>query len=249
MLNKYKYKYINLNKNKKVSITLDRYLTVKFRAWKSNYFKGHRVYIYATCLLLLLAAFNLNQIFTNGYVTVVNGTEKVGCYGSSPIDSSWYNTWGKVHTFTYSIVPFVILLVFNILLILEVSTSRVSQSSANSSSSRKKVQMSVTVIVLAVSFIVLTLPGAVISGFFFGTFIVTNEGYFLILLLDSITFSYHAFSFFILYFSNKKFSEVLKSFSSLHIYSKFTTSIIKVSEKNIPTNSNTTNKIIVNRIH
>jgi hypothetical protein len=170
------------------------------------------VYIFGISLLLFMALFNLNQIFTNGYLMVMNETITVGCYGASENDSSWFYTWGRVHLFTYSLVPFSILLIFNILLIFEVRKSRLSISANNNSFAlKRKFQMSLTVIILTFSFIIMTLPGAIVSGFFFAIFTFTDEGYFKLILFDSITFSYHAFNFFILLLSNKKFSEAFKS--------------------------------------
>ena len=62
-------------------------------------------------------------------------------------------------------------------------------------------------------FLAVTLPTAYAS-FFFADMIQTDLGYFLIVLFNCITFSYHGLYFFLLIFSNNKFKrEVLKLFN------------------------------------
>ena len=61
-------------------------------------------------------------------------------------------------------------------------------------------------------FLAVTLPTAYAS-FFFADMIQSDMGYFLIVLFNCITFSYHGLYFFLLMFSNNKFKrEVLKLF-------------------------------------
>ena len=59
-------------------------------------------------------------------------------------------------------------------------------------------------------FIILTFPGAIISGYFFIDLIQTDVGSMLLILFDDITFSYHALNFFMLIYTNRKFYAELK---------------------------------------
>lgn len=73
--------------------------------------------------------------------------------------------------------------------------------------------MNKTIITMTIMFLAVTLPTAYAS-FFFADMIQTDLGYFLIVLFNCITFSYHGLYFFLLIFSNNKFKrEVLKLFN------------------------------------
>lgn len=78
-------------------------------------------------------------------------------------------------------------------------------------SNRKKRQMTISVIILTMLFIIMTLPGAVVSGYFFQVLIKTPMGTIILYLLDNISFSYHGLGFLILYLSNKQISMQVKS--------------------------------------
>jgi hypothetical protein len=79
-----------------VSITVDRYLTVKLRTWKVVYFRGRRVLLYSFVLLLFFALFNSNMLIWNGFILYENGTEQLQCFATGVNDTFWYQTWGKV---------------------------------------------------------------------------------------------------------------------------------------------------------
>lgn len=70
--------------------------------------------------------------------------------------------------------------------------------------------MTVTVLIMAISFILMTLPGAIVSGYFYLDLIVTNIGPLVIALCDNISFSYNGLSFFMLLLSNKQISNEFK---------------------------------------
>ena len=59
-------------------------------------------------------------------------------------------------------------------------------------------------------FILMTLPTAVAS-FFYNRLMSQHYGPFIILLFNSVTFSYHAFNFFLFVYENKIFKRKLKS--------------------------------------
>jgi hypothetical protein len=111
-----------------------------------------------------------------------------------------------VHTFSYSIVPFVLLLIFNGFLIY------VTVKRKRSVEGRKKLALSVTVISMTISFILFTLPTAIVSTYFdtFEFALVSLE-HVKIVTSNAITYSYHAFNFFILYNTNKRFVKEFKA--------------------------------------
>jgi hypothetical protein len=82
-----------------------------------------------------------------------------------------------------------------------------------STKNSKNESMNKTIITMTIMFLAVTLPTAYAS-FFFADMIQTDLGYFLIVLFNCITFSYHGLYFFLLIFSNNKFKrEVLKLFN------------------------------------
>ena len=83
--------------------------------------------------------------------------------------------------------------------------------------SRKNENLSISVLVLTVSllFIVFTVPNTVASSFFVKQLFESRDGITFIFYLDTLLFSFHGFSFFALFFSNKQFSSEAKSFLCL----------------------------------
>lgn len=113
--------------------------------------------------------------------------------------------------YTYSIVPFCLLFIINLLVIYITILSRISKkTTTNSKAKSRKIQMTVTVLIMAISFILMTLPGAIVSGYFYLDLIVTNIGPLVIALCDNISFSYNGLSFFMLLLSNKQISNEFK---------------------------------------
>jgi hypothetical protein len=111
-----------------------------------------------------------------------------------------------VHIFLYSIVPFMLLLIFNILLIYEASRSKIRLNR------HRKLTLSATVIAMTIAFVLFTLPTAIVSAYFnIFEFSFSSFEHIKISICNAITYSYHAFNFFILYNTNKRFSRELKA--------------------------------------
>lgn len=114
-------------------------------------------------------------------------------------------------------VPFVLLAILNFLLVytvLSASKSTVETEHTggvhNSFGMKRKLQMTKTIIILTITFIVLTLPGAIVSAYY-NDIIATEAGDMLINMSDNISFSFHALGFLTLFLSNKQFSAQVKS--------------------------------------
>lgn len=65
------------------------------------------------------------------------------------------------------------------------------------------------ILVMTFLFIIATSPGAIISQFY-SVLVRSETGLVILLAGDDITFSYHAFTFIILYFTNKEFLRRIK---------------------------------------
>ena len=112
----------------------------------------------------------------------------------------------------YSYTPFTILLVINFLLIKLIRQKKLPTSHAESANRQKsrKNATSRTIIIVTFLYIILTGPEAV-GSFFLPQILALPYGQAIMFLFDEICFTYHAFSFFILFFSNSRFSTELKN--------------------------------------
>ena len=129
----------------------------------------------------------------------------------------------------YSIIPFVLLAVNNCMLIYSIKFHKkvaIVPMSIQLRIRKRRLQMTITVFLITVLFILISLPGsflakffgikfifnnslkilgAIVSGFYFLSLSQTEVGSAIIILMDDISFSYHGFSFFTLLLTNKKF--------------------------------------------
>lgn len=119
---------------------------------------------------------------------------------------------------TYSLAPFLVLAIANLLLIRKIMSRKVvkmttmSSTFTNAKSTGKKSKsdrINKTVIILTLIFVMMTLPLASAS-FFFNQLVLTDYGLFIIVLLDCISFSYHGLNFILMAFSNKIFRKQYK---------------------------------------
>lgn len=128
----------------------------------------------------------------------------------------------KVFFYMYAVVPFSLLIIFNCLIIIKatqfararrVHLSQASTSGANpvlNLSRKRKTEMTRTIIIVTFLFVVLSVPSA-FATFYYNQLVVLDIGPMLITLLDDIQFSFPAFNFIILYFTNKLFAQEVKS--------------------------------------
>lgn len=79
-----------------VSISLDRYLSLRLKKWSKQYFRGARPVIYSFVLLLIIIGINFNEILYDGYSYTENGTEIIVCYATAEYDYSWFDIESQV---------------------------------------------------------------------------------------------------------------------------------------------------------
>ena len=80
-----------------VSVSLDRFLSMMVKKWTKHYFAASRPFVYAVLLWICIAAINFNEVFYGGYSIVINGTEIIVCYETSPeIPIHWYYVMSQV---------------------------------------------------------------------------------------------------------------------------------------------------------
>jgi len=134
------------------------------------------------------------------------------------------------------LVPFILLITASALLIYEIQKKSAGRSvSQNRSDSQRALNK--TVVSVTIVYIVITTPVAVVTSFLNSLLQSSGEiGNLIINIADSVSFSFHAFNFFILYLTNKRYSKEVRAFFK-----------IKDSPR-ANTNTNTTSKsAIANR--
>lgn len=123
----------------------------------------------------------------------------------------------KVLVYFGEFLPFTLLIVFNTIIIF--NANRFNREHRNSSSTlsgsrrtgaRRKAQMTRMIVFITFLFIVVTIPSTLLSGYFYPRVIKLPEGQLIVNLFNGIQFSYPAFNFFILCFSNKLFAREVK---------------------------------------
>jgi hypothetical protein len=129
----------------------------------------------------------------------------------------------------YAIVPFGLLLAINLMIIYKATRfSRTQYLSSNNKCpnqegynnnkttiNARKAQMTRTILTITFLYICLTLPPAIITGFFYPNVIALDLiGPMLINLIDNITFSFPAFNFFILLYSNRLFANEFRDMAA-----------------------------------
>jgi hypothetical protein len=118
-----------------------------------------------------------------------------------------------VHSYLYSIIPFLALLTINILLIYhsKASRSRLNVVAVATTVSSQTVQkkneiksMGMTIILLTFVFLLATLPRSILVAFFLDLMAQDRLIFYITRLFDSISTAYHSFSFFVLLVTNKQ---------------------------------------------
>ena len=118
----------------------------------------------------------------------------------------------KVHSCLYSYVPFALLLIMNAMLIF-MFKNRSVHGVANNASRKRQSSMTRTVIFVTLLFILMTGPGAVV-GSMFAEIMSQSYGHLVLVLVDCIAFSYHAYGLILLYKTNIKFANQLRAIAN-----------------------------------
>ena len=194
-------------------------LSIFVKHWKAVYFKPRRAIWASVFLILFFLSINSNILFTFGYEEyAINSTKPLlFCFEVDIYPSTkWMTTYGRIHLMLYSVMPFIILAILDVILIYKLyrRDNSLRQGNDNRFISRNRRNsrleaMSKVVILITVSFIVLTLPIACASSFF-AKLALTDQGLFIIVLLDCLSFSYHAFNIVISYRFNGIFKQEIK---------------------------------------
>ncbi|CAF1512333.1 unnamed protein product [Adineta steineri] len=109
-----------------------------------------------------------------------------------------YPTWNYINLALYNIIPFILMLIFNILIIRHLIL--IKRTSSIQKSRIRHTSISIPILVSAFLFCLMTTPPAIIFAFFHKVIQSSIFQNYLLSLIDSIKYTYHALSFF-LYFA------------------------------------------------
>lgn len=128
------------------------------------------------------------------------------------------SVWDQVNLVFYNIIPFLVMITFNMLLIvnLKKKLSKKNNHGQSVTTSPKRPSLTISLIILSFLFLVMTTPGTILFAYFYNGFL-SNLDESLVFLIDDISFMNHAMLFFISFISNRKFRRTIMSvFFSRH---------------------------------
>ncbi len=146
-----------------VAMSTDRFLVVWFPFKATRYCTGTRARIIVVSLLVVMAIANSHVFWTLGLQSYDNDT--VTICGPAPGDDLMTDLYPYLKLVSYSILPFIIVLILNLCIIWKLWTKHQSIGCENQSGSLNKKQNRVTVMLLTVSclWLVLTAPFTLVS--------------------------------------------------------------------------------------
>lgn len=198
-------------------MSVERLLSIVVKRWRFDFFKPKHAAIVSIICIGLISLMNLNTLFTFGYEFYENKTlVEVACWGVDGIPDTYFmNTWSLLHAIVYSYVPFTCLVITNAsLLFMLKKQSRISIAHGfDELSSRQAIKqrsITITIIIITLSFVLFTGTGAVVN-FFIHDLVKTYTGNVIITLGDTLCFMFHGLNIISLLATNIKFRKEFKT--------------------------------------
>lgn len=136
-----------------------------------------------------------------------NSTFKLNCHAYS--NGLTTSQWDQVNLVFYNVIPFILMMTFNCLLIINI---RRSNSHMNHHSNPKIVakrrNLTISLLFLSFLFLIMTVPGTFLFAYFYDS-VLSTLGIQCIYLIDDISFFNNSILFFICFISNKKFRSTI----------------------------------------
>lgn len=128
----------------------------------------------------------------------------LNCYKfSSGVDVA---LWDQVNLVFYNIIPFMVMITFNSLLIINLKNK--FRKSKDNNSSHIRPSLTLSLIILSFIFVIMTTPGTIMFAYFYNA-IFADLDQSLVFLVDDISFMNHAILFFISFISIRKFRKTI----------------------------------------
>jgi hypothetical protein len=202
-------------------------------------FGTHRsALMWCLSITLVLAVINCHMLFMHGFIktTYVNATqpatdqifnqtsnytyrkdkvETLVCFVSEDGSYQINPMWDYANLVLYNFIPFILMAIFNTLLLMKTfgtnsnrkkSTTQDKKAKLNN---RRKRRLTISLFIITFGFIVMTLPGSIVYGFFFDLLRPTAVGHAVLIACDCFLFSQHAMLFFMCLITNIFFRQAI----------------------------------------
>lgn len=208
----------------RVWMCIDRFCALNQVRQRRAIYQHRRITFLLAFTFISLALINLHLPIFSCYTYVDRNEIKVA--GGS-LYYHLYPTWNYVNLALYNIIPFILMLIFNTLiirhLILIKRTSTLKQSRIRHSS------ISIPILLSAFLFCIMTTPPAIIFAFFYKQTRLEFNKY-LLDILDAIKYTYHSLSFLLYFFTLVDFRvEVFRLLHCRFFYPRRLSTNIKAS--------------------
>lgn len=211
---------------------IDRYVSVIAMpgsfASRLPFSTSKTAHFWSILTVFVVFALNSHILAFNGYykppelrnTTLINGSNQTfitylyqdpdfNC-GNYPNGFSLWPLWDVVHVYVYTIFPFILMTVFNLLLIVKTllpnknkkNLSKNNNMPSNFKANQDKAKMTRSILAITVSFLVLTLPADIAFGYFYESY---DSAPWLFNLLDLIAFFHQSVLFLNCFTTNNKF--------------------------------------------
>jgi len=114
------------------------------------------------------------------------------------------NKWDQVNLVFYNIIPFLIMITFNSLLIINLRKKISNFNYHGSNSKAKRPNLTFSLILVSFFLMAITIPSTILFAYFYDQ-LLADLNISLIYLIDDISFLNNSMLFFICFLSNKKF--------------------------------------------
>jgi len=178
----------------RVWMCIDRFFTLNQVRQRRAIYQHHRVIFLIIFTFVGIALINLHLPIFSCY-TYHNGTEIKIAGGS--LDYDLYPAWNYINLALYNIIPFILMLIFNILIIRHLIL--IKRTSILQQSRIRHLSISIPILLTAFLFCIMTTPPAITFAFFYQQTRSDIFNKYLLSLLDSIKYTYYSLTFF-LYF-------------------------------------------------
>ena len=150
--------------------------------------------------------------------------------------------YNKIHLLLYSAIPFCILAFANMMLIIFLlkNNSQTFTENTNTLVCARRSKTNKTIMIVTITFIILTLPGALCS-YYFSDLINLQYGRVILTFFDCVTFSYHGLNSLILFMTNNIYRREIKKLL-LCFKITGTTQVNKTNQNSLVNTANNANR-------
>ncbi len=135
----------------------------------------------------------------------LNITEEIDVFSFECYNTNYYQffpLWDNVHLYIYAFVPFILLIICNLLIVYKIFAVNVS---VTTEAQQRKRKLTFTILFISILFICFVLPEIICFSYFFAKLSSTNLGTLALYSVDLIHFTFNSFMFWIYYETNSVF--------------------------------------------